>query len=327
MSEEIKDLSKLTIKDVPNKDYFIWGHGACPGCGVAIAVKNIMKLLGPDTIVYVPASCLVVFGAQYPASAFEVPYFFTAFENTAAVATGIRSALKRRGKKAFVVGLAGDGGTFDIGLQALSGAADRNEDMIYVCLDNEAYMNTGIQMSGATPFGAWTTTSPAGKVVRGKRNFKKDIDHIVAAHGVPYQATLSIAHWNDFVRKVERAKQVEGFRFLHVLTPCVPGWRSEASKTIEIARLAVETGMWTLYEAEKGEASLTYKPKKMEPVIEYLKMQGRFGFMNEADVNTLQRWLCHKWWQHYKDEVEAPPCYIYRAEKPLHMDGDPLHGG
>jgi pyruvate/2-oxoacid:ferredoxin oxidoreductase beta subunit len=322
MSEE----SKLTIKEVPNKDYFLWGHGACPGCGVAIAVKNIMKILGPETIVYVPASCLVVFGAQYPTSAFDVPYFFTAFENTGAVTTGIRAAMRRRGKKALVVGLAGDGGTFDIGLQALSGAADRDEDILYVCLDNEAYMNTGIQMSGATPFGAWTTTSPAGKAVKGKRRFKKDIDHIVAAHDPPYMATLSIAHYNDFVRKVDKAKNTQGFRFLHVLTPCVPGWRSEASKTMEIAKLAVETGMWTLFEAEKGEASLTYKPAKMLPVTDYLKVQGRFAHMTVDDINALQKWLCMKWWVHYKDQVDAPPCEIYRTEKPLAHDGDPLHG-
>jgi pyruvate/2-oxoacid:ferredoxin oxidoreductase beta subunit len=222
--------------------------------------------------------------------------------------------------------MAGDGGTFDIGLQALSGAADRNEDVIYVCLDNEAYMNTGIQMSGATPFGAWTTTSPNGKVISGKRRFKKDLGAIVAAHGVPYMATLSIAHWNDFVRKAEKAKRAEGFRFLHVFTPCVPGWRSEAAKTMEISRMAVETGMWTLYEVENGEVNVTYKPKKMEPVTEYLKLQGRFAHMSTDDVNTLQRWLCKKWWAHYDDEVEAPPCAIYTAEKPLGHAGDPLHG-
>jgi len=320
------EISKMTLRDVANKDYFLWGHGACPGCGVAIAVKNLMKIFGPETIVYVPASCLVVFGAQYPISAFDVPFFFTAFENTGAVTTGIRAAMKRKGKKPLVVGFAGDGGTFDIGLQALSGAADRNEDIIYVCLDNEAYMNTGIQMSGATPFGAWTTTSPAGKLIKGKRHHKKDLGAIVAAHGVPYMATLSIAHWNDFIRKAEKAKQVEGFRFLHVLTPCVPGWRSEAAKSMEIARLAVETGMWTLYELEKGQAEVTYKPKKMEPVTEYLKLQGRFAHMVPEDINELQKWLCMKWWAHYKDEVDAPPCRIYEAEKPVAHDGDPLHG-
>jgi len=323
---EQKEISKLTLRDVPNKEYFMWGHGACPGCGVAIAVRNLMRIFGPDTIVYVPASCLVVFGAQYPISAFDVPYFFTAFENTGAVLTGIRAAQKRRGKHSLVVGMAGDGGTFDIGLQALSGAADRDEDVIYVCLDNEAYMNTGIQMSGATPFGAWTTTSPAGKVIRGKRRNKKDIGAIVQAHGVPYMATLSNAHWNDFVRKAEKAKRAKGFRFLHVFTPCVPGWRSEAAKTMEISKLAVETGMWTLYEVENGEANVTYKPKKMAPLTDYLKLQGRFAHMTPEDVNSLQRWVCEKWWLHYKDEVEAPQCEVFKVEKAVAHDGDPLHG-
>jgi pyruvate/2-oxoacid:ferredoxin oxidoreductase beta subunit len=242
------------------------------------------------------------------------------------VTAGIRAALRRRGKRAVVVGMAGDGGTFDIGLQALSGAADRGDDVLYVCLDNEAYMNTGIQMSGATPFGAWTTTSPAGKRVKGKRRFKKDVDHIVAAHDPAYLATLSIAHFNDFVRKVERAKAVEGFRFLHVLTPCVPGWRSEPARTMEIAKLAVETGMWTLFESFEGESRVTYKPSVMLPVADYLKTQGRFAHMTLEDINSLQRWLCLKWWVHYKDQVEAPPCRIYEAERPMAHDGDPLHG-
>jgi pyruvate ferredoxin oxidoreductase beta subunit len=320
------EINKLTIRDLPRKDYFLWGHGACPGCGVAIAVKNLMKLLGPDTVVYVPASCLVVFAGQYPYSAFDVPFFFTAFENTAAVTSGIRAAYKRLGKKSQVVGMAGDGGTFDIGLQALSGAADRNEDIIYVCLDNEAYMNTGIQMSGATPFGAWTTTSPAGKEVKGKRRHKKDLDAIVAAHHIPYMATLSIAHWNDFIRKVEKAKQTEGFRFLHILTTCVPGWRSDAAKSVEIARLAVETGMWTLYEVDHGEANVTYKPKKMEPITEYLKLQGRFAHMGDDDIQELQKWVCNKWWGFYKDDIEAPPCALYKPERKVAHDEEPLHG-
>jgi pyruvate ferredoxin oxidoreductase beta subunit len=325
MSPE-RDISRLTLRDVPTKEYLLWGHGACPGCGVAIAVRSLMRIFGPETIVYVPASCLVVFGAQYPTGAFDVPFLYTAFENTGAVITGIRAGLRRKGKKALVVGFAGDGGTFDIGLQSLSGAADRNEDVLYVCLDNEAYMNTGIQMSGATPFGAWTTTSPNGKVTSGKRRFKKDLGAIVAAHNIPYMATLSIAHWNDFVRKAEKAKITEGFRLLHVLTPCVPGWRSEAAKSVEIARLAVETGMWTLYEVENGEARVTHKPKRMEPVTEYLKLQGRFAHMSTEDVNTLQRWLCLKWFAHFDEQIEAPACAIYRGEKPLGHAGDPLHG-
>ena len=315
-----------TIRDVPREDFLVRGHGACPGCGVAIAAKNIARVLGPDATVYVPASCLIVFTALYPHSAFRWPFLYTAFENTGAVISGIKAAFRRRGKGTIVVGMAGDGGTFDIGLQAMSGAADRNEDVIYVCLDNEAYMNTGIQRSSATPFGAWTTTSPVGKMIQGKREFKKDIGAIVEAHGVPYMATLSIAHPNDFVRKVQRAKEISGFRFLHVLSPCVPGWRSEASKSVAIARLAVETGMWTLYEVDHGVQKLTYKPKTMVPVKDYLQLQGRFRRMNEKDIERLQTWICEKWKHHFYEEIPVPPCELEKARKELIADEDPLHG-
>jgi pyruvate/2-oxoacid:ferredoxin oxidoreductase beta subunit len=192
----------------------------------------------------------------------------------------------------------------------LSGAAERNEDILYVCLDNEGYMNTGIQRSGATPFGAWTTTTPVGTKVEGKREFKKDLMAIIAAHDPPYAASLSIAHPNDFVRKVEKAKGKKGFRFLHVMTPCVPGWRSDSSLTVELARLAVETGMWTLYEMEDGEARTTYKPQTMLPVTDYLKLQGRFRHMDNDDIAKLQEWLCRKWymhlWQARRSSLSAP---------------------
>jgi pyruvate ferredoxin oxidoreductase beta subunit len=315
-----------SMKDVPREDMLTHGHGACPGCGYAVTAKNIAKMLGPNTVVYVPASCLVVFGALYPYSAWKIPYLYTAFENTGAVTTGIKAALRRRRVDATVVGMAGDGGTFDIGLQALSGAAERNEDIIYVCLDNEAYMNTGIQRSSATPFGAWTTTTPVGLEVKGNRRFKKDIARIVADHNVPYVATLSVAHFTDFVRKVQKAKEMRGFRFLHCLTPCIPGWRIEPSKGVSINRLAVDTGMWTLYEIENGVPRITYKPKAMAPVTEYLKLQGRFRHMSEADVRTLQAWLCEKWRADYGEEAPSPPCVLPPKEEVLAHDGDTLYG-
>ena len=321
MSDEM-----TTIRDMPRNDFFVSGHGACPGCGVAVAVKNIMRILGSDTTVYVPASCLIVFSALYPTSSFRTPFFFTAFENTGAVITGIRAAQKRLGKKGTVVGIAGDGGTFDIGLQALSGAAERGEDVLYVCVDNEAYMNTGIQRSGATPFGAWTTTTPVGKKIQGKRQMKKDMMDFVIAHDPAYAATLSIAHFNDFIKKVNKAKSKSGFRFLHVLTPCVPGWKIDPSKAIEVSKSAVDTGMWTLYEYEDGEARSTYRPQQMKPVTEYLQMQGRFRHMNTDDINKLQKWLCNKWYYHYGHDVEQPVCELFKGEKLMHFDGDPLHG-
>ena len=314
------------LKDIKRNEFFVSGHGACPGCGIAIAIKNVMRILGPDATVYVPASCAVVFSAQYPNSSFRTPYFFTAFENTGAVTTGIRAAYRRRGKKSLVVGIAGDGGTFDIGLQALSSALDRNEDIIYVCVDNEAFMNTGIQRSSSTPFGAWTTTSPVGSKVQGKRTFKKDLMKIVEAHDPPYAATLSIAHYNDFVKKVDKAKHMSGFRFLHILTPCVPGWKYESAMSVEIAKLAVETGMWTLFEYEDGESRTTYKPKQMLPVSDDLKLQGRFRHMKDEDIKTLQRWLCGKWYQNYGHEIEEPVCAIFKPEEmKLHHDKDDLH--
>ncbi len=315
-----------SMRDVPREDMLTHGHGACPGCGYAATAKNIAKMLGPNTVVYVPASCLVVFGALYPTSSWKIPYFYTAFENTGAVTSGIKAALRRRGIDSTVVGMAGDGGTFDIGLQALSGAAERNEDMIYVCLDNEAFMNTGIQRSSATPFGAWTTTTPVGTEVQGNRRFKKDIARIVADHEVPYVATLSVAHFSDFVRKVQKAKDMKGFRFLHCLTPCVPGWRIEPSKGVSINRLAVDTGMWTLYEVENGVPKVTFRPKEMLPVTEYLKLQGRFKHMTEGDIRTLQSWLCEKWKAHYGQEAPNPPCAVPVHEEVLAHDGDPLYG-
>ncbi|QLH74678.1 MAG: pyruvate synthase subunit beta [Methanomassiliicoccales archaeon] len=297
---------QLTIRTMPQEDMLTSGHGACGGCGLSTAVNNVLRVLGPDTIVYAPASCFLVFSAQYPISALKVPFIYSAFENTGAVISGISAGLRRQGKASYVVGFAGDGGTFDIGLQALSGAAERNDDVLYVCVDNEAYMNTGTQRSGSTPFGAWTTTTPVGKVIQGKRQHKKDLMSVIAAQEVPYAATLSIAHPGDFLRKVEKAKGKRGFRFLHIMTPCTSGWKTEPSATYELARLAVETGMWTLYEIEDGAKRITYRPKEMVPVENYLKMQGRFKHMSKEDIETLQKWICKKWKMHYEPDMVSP---------------------
>lgn len=313
----------MNIRTMPKEDHLLSGQGACAGCGVAIAVKNIMRILGANTTVYVPASCLLVFGGgMYPHSAFDVPFFYSAFENTGAVISGIKAGYRRQGKDVTVVGIAGDGGTFDIGLQALAGAAERNEDVIYVCVDNEAYMNTGTQRSGSTPFGAWTTTTPVGTKIKGKRNFKKDLMSVVSSQDIPYAATLSIAHMNDFVRKVERAKGMKGFRFLHVMTPCASGWKSDPSATYELAYMAVETGMWSLYEVVDGEVNITYRPKRMLPVTEYLKLQGRFKHMSKEDVDTLQAWVCKKWNKRYCPA--APP--MNGGDEDLAYGGDEREG-
>ncbi|HSV42606.1 MAG TPA: thiamine pyrophosphate-dependent enzyme, partial [Methanomassiliicoccales archaeon] len=312
----------MTIKTMPQGDLLTSGHGACVGCGLSTAVNNVLRILGPDTVVYAPACCFLVFTAMYPTSALKLPFIYSAFENTGAVISGLSAGFRRQGKKVNVVGFAGDGGTFDIGLQAVTGAAERNDDVIYVCVDNEAYMNTGTQRSGSTPFGAWTTTTPVGKKVQGKREHKKDMMAAIMAQDVPYAATLSIAHMNDFVRKVEKAKSMEGFRFLHIMTPCNSGWKTEPSATYDLARLAVETGMWTLYEIENGEKRITYRPKEMMPVENYLRLQGRFKHMSKEDVEILQKWLCKKWNKSYNVGMVSEPV----REKELAYEGEQGEG-
>lgn len=286
----------ITIKDLPEENLFTSGHTACAGCGAAIAVRNIMKVLGENTVVYTPANCLLVFGATYPHIAWKVPYHHVAFENTAACASGMKRALNTLGKEdTTVVGFAGDGGTADIGMQALSGAAERNEDILYIMYDNEAYMNTGIQRSGSTPYGAWTTTTPVGKVIKGKERFKKDVAQIILAHNVPYVATASIGYPQDLLRKVEKAKNMKGFRFIQIFSTCPTGWKHPTDLTVEVAKKAVESGMWTLFEAVDGKMEITYRPKKRIPVRDYLKLQGRFRHMTDEQIEILQQWVDRKW--------------------------------
>ena len=286
-----------TVKDLPQEDYFLSGHTACPGCGGAMVVRVAMKVLGPNTVVYMPASCLLIFGDMYPLNAFTVPSLQILFETSAVAASGIKRALKRLGKDdTTVVAFAGDGGTADIGMQALCGAAERNEDILYICYDNEAYMNTGIQRSGTTPFGAWTTTTPIGPTAegQGKNEFKKDVPRILMAHEVPYVATASLGFPADFLRKLEKAKSKKGFRYLHVLAPCPVGWRAESDATIDLAKLVVETGIFTLMEYEDGVFTLNRQPR-FTPVREYLKLQGRFKHLTDGQVASIERWVREKW--------------------------------
>lgn len=285
----------MNIKDLSDEILFTSGHTACAGCGAPPVMRNLMKIFGKNSIIYTPANCLLVFSGTYPNLAWKVPYLHEAFENTGACISGIKRALNKQGKDSLVIGIAGDGGTYDIGIQALSGAAERNEDVIYICYDNEAYMNTGIQRSGSTPFGAATTTTPAGTKIPGKLKHKKDMAEIMRAHEVPYTATMSIAHQKDFLDKAEKAKNIEGFRYLHVLAPCPTGWRFDPSLTIEMTRLAVDSGMWTLWEAEFGEITKIYKPKQKINVEDYIKKQGRFRHFTPEMVAELQGWVDRKW--------------------------------
>jgi pyruvate/2-oxoacid:ferredoxin oxidoreductase beta subunit len=284
-----------TVKELPVQDYFTSGHTACPGCGGALVARIAMKVFGPNTVVYHPASCMLIFSGTYPNNAFKVPYLHVLFENSAVCAAGIKRALNRLGKTDVnVVAFAGDGGTADIGIQALSGAAERNEDIIYIMYDNEAYMNTGIQRSSSTPFGAWTTTTPVGSVHAGKVEFKKDVPRIMMAHDVPYVATASIAYPTDFIKKLEKAKAKKGFRYLQVLAPCPTGWKAESNKMVELAKMAVETGIWTLMEYEDGKYTVSRTPK-FSPVEEYIKAQGRFKHLTPEDIKKIQDWVKSKW--------------------------------
>lgn len=278
---------------IPREEYLSPGHLACQGCGAALAMRLVLKALGPETVLVVPACCWTVANGPWHASAVQVPLLHAAFETAASTAAGVSAAFGVRGIRATVVAWAGDGGTFDIGLQALSGAAERGDDLLYVCYDNEAYMNTGIQRSSATPWGAWTTTTP---VPGGKRRGKKPILEIMAAHGIPYSATASVAHPEDLVAKVRRARVPGGLRFLHILTPCPPGWRIRPDQTLELARLAVDTHVFPLVEIEDGRrVRITSVPREVKPVGGYLESQGRFAHLTRDEVATIQAAVDAAW--------------------------------
>jgi len=278
---------------------FLRGNAACPGCPIPKELDALLEVTGKNTVLVVPASCTTVIMGDTTGMPSIVPVVHSAFAASPAIASGISASLRSKGEKDYsVVVWAGDGGTGDIGFASLSGAAERNEDIIYVCYDNEAYMNTGIQRSGLTPYGAWTTTTPSGK-----REFKKPLPMIVAEHNVPYVATASVAYIFDYQNKVKKAKEIKGFRYIHLLSPCPPGWRYDSSLTIEIAKLAVETGIWPLYEIENGEFRLTSISKvlidkdKRKPVESYIKYQGRFAKLSAEDIKKLQDYVDEMWEQ------------------------------
>ena len=291
MVEQVKSL-----KEAPREEYFSSGHSACQGCGITIAARWVTKGLGPDTIVVNATGCMEIIATIYPNTGWRLPWIHVAFENTAATASGVEAALKvlmRKGRiperRVNVLALGGDGGTADIGLQALSGALERGHRLLYVCYDNEAYMNTGVQRSGATPYGASTTTSPPGALSIGKALWKKDMPAIVAAHHIPYVATASTSYPLDLVNKVKRAAEVNGPAYIHVLAPCPTGWGCDPSSTIEIGRLAVQTGIWTLYEVIDGQFKLSLKLPKRRPVADYLKLQRRFKHLTQKEIDYIQQ--------------------------------------
>ena len=277
------------------KEGMVAGHRACVGCGEVLAVKMVCKALGERTIIANATGCMEIVSSQMPYSSWTVPWIHTLFENTAAVASGIEAGLKamtRKGRPDLadvkVVAMAGDGGTSDIGLQALSGAMERGHNMIYVCFDNEAYMNTGIQRSSSTPYGATTTTSPAGKAGVGQMTWKKNMPAIMAAHDIPYVATASPTYFRDLIMKVEKARAVKGPSYLHIFSVCPTGWRSAPDISVKIARSAVQTGVFPLYEIENGKYKLNMETPNLKPVAEYLKQQGRFRHLTDGEIAKIE---------------------------------------
>jgi len=280
---------------ITRKENFAPGHRACVGCGEALAVRLACKALGQNVIIVAATGCMEVVSSPLPYTSWRVPWIHTLFENAGAVASGIEAGLKvimRKeklpAKEINVVAMAGDGGTSDIGLQALSGALERGHDFLYICLDNEAYMNTGIQRSSSTPYGASTTTAPAGKMSIGQVTWKKDMPAIAVAHNIPYVATACPSYPFDLMAKVARGAAVRGPAYVHILSVCPTGWRSATELTIRIGRLAVETGIFPLYEVEDGKYKLNIDLPQLRPVQDYMKLQGRFRHLSEETIKEIQ---------------------------------------
>jgi len=279
----------MAIKDLPVEECILQGSAACPGCPATMALRMVFKALGKNTVMTVPACCTAVIESLFPHTSFDIPVMNIAFEAAAAGASGIEAALRAQGKEdTTVVAWAGDGGTYDIGIQALSGALERGTNFIYICYNNQIYSNTGIQRSGATPYAAWTTTT-----VGGKTEFRKEMGEIIQAHHIPYSAQTCISYPDDFYKKMKKAKSIKGPKYVEIMAPCPPGWRFSMEKTVEMGRLAVETGAWTLYECENdvvtfnGKSKLILEEKiQRKPLEEWIKYQGRFGHLFRPTKDT-----------------------------------------
>jgi len=267
--------------------YDLVSHGvsSCAGCGLELIIRNVLNVLGPNTVLVIPPGCGALFVGFGDDTALKIPTFMGNLENSAACAAGIRAGYEAQGRMDITVAvLAGDGATVDIGLQSLSGMRERGDRVLYICYDNEAYMNTGIQSSGSTPFKARTTTTPAGKAV-----FRKDMLAIVAAHRIPYAASASAGYLNDLRKKVAKARETTGPSYLHVHTPCPTGWFFDPARSIEVARLAVQTGAWPLYEVENGRIHITHPVRSRRQVSEYLALQGRFQHLTPSEIQDIQQ--------------------------------------
>ena len=285
----------INVKKLPEEEWF-FGHKACGGCGGSLVVRLTLKVLGYRTFVAVPANCMSAVGFYYPTMNYYVNSLAGAFASTGATLSGMEAAARAQGLKDYsVVGFAGDGGTADIGIQALSGAIDRKDRIIYICYDNEAYMNTGVQESGLTPFGAKTTTSPILAGSSGKKTHKKNMFEIIAAHDISYAATASIGYPIDFMKKVAKAKDCKGTSYIHVMAPCPTGWGIREDQTGVIAREAVDCGLWYLAEYESGEFRLNKDPKRFRSVEDYLRKQSRFKHLTNENIRIVEQQRDKTW--------------------------------
>jgi len=290
-SKKKKSNKQNLIAGLPEEEYISQGHRACAGCANILAVRHALKAAGKDVIVVSATGCMEVVTSPYPQTAWKIPWIHATFENAGAVAAGISESLRKQGdKKTKVLAIAGDGGTFDIGLQALSGAVERDHDFTYICYDNEAYMNTGIQRSGSTPKYAATTTSPAGKKIHGKIQWKKHMPTIIAGHNENvYVATANMAFPMDYYKKVKKGLEHKGPAYIQVLCTCVPGWKVPSNISIDLLKLAYKSKITPLYEIEDGKLKFTRKPKKTIPVNRYLNLQGRFKHLNKSEIKEIQK--------------------------------------
>ena len=296
---------RMEILDLPEEEVLCSGHAACPGCIDALSARHVLAALGPDAVAVIPPSCMAIIAGPQPLSALRIPVYQPSLESSAAAASGLRRALDARGRKdTHVVVLAGDGGTYDIGLQCLSSAAERNENILYVCFDNEGYMNTGAQKSSSTPHFARTGSTPAGKTSR-----KKNLIEIMAAHEIPYAATATAGFLPDLVRKVEKAKSLRGMRLLVFLIPCLDGWGVPEHQGIALARLAVESGVFPLYEVEDGYRYTLNGPQKTRPVGDYLRAQRRYQDLAEPEIEALQREVDAGWARLLRKTQAGPGAY------------------
>lgn len=308
----------VSLKELSKKEeLFVSGHRMCAGCGAPIIVKMVLLASEYPVVAANATGCLEVSSCISEFTSWKIPWIHNAFENAAATISGVETmfrSLKKQGKMdkdLKFIAFGGDGGTYDIGFQSLSGAMERGHDMLYVCYDNGAYMNTGIQRSSATPFGADTTTCPSGDVIPGKLQERKDLTRIIAAHGVPYVAQASPSHWADLVKKVKKALEIKGPKFMNILSPCNRGWRSRTDDAIQLSRIAVETCYWPLFEIENGVTRVNMKPKAIKPLVDFLKPQGRFKHMfapgNEWMLKQAQEGVDKYWQKLLKEEQNSAP--------------------